>query len=93
MLRVYVPQQVGKRVKQDIMIADHSGKSTLTLWDSDVNAIEVNTSYHFNQLEIRKYMAKTYLSSQSTPSFQQIDPITETQLPPQKRMISSVFQS
>ena len=72
-VKMHEPQRVGKRVKQDITIADATATSTLTLWDNDVCTLELNTSYQFNRLETCCYMGKLYLSFPSVLSF---DPIT-----------------
>jgi ssDNA-binding replication factor A large subunit len=45
-VKVHQPQKVGeKRVKQDVTIADTTGKATLTLWDNDIGALEANNAY------------------------------------------------
>ena len=68
-LKIHQSQRVGgKRVKQDITIANKTGRATLTLWDKDVGVMEANTSYQFNRLETRSFMGKQYLSFPSTVS-------------------------
>lgn len=74
-LKVNAPQQVGRRFKQDVTIADETSKCILTLWDDHIGTIQANTSYQFNKLETRSYIGKVYLSFPSMPTFDTIDPV------------------
>ena len=49
-------------MKQDVMIADETGKARLTLWQDDINKLEVNKSYKFQMLTVRSFNALKYLS-------------------------------
>lgn len=52
----------GGLTKQDITIADETGRAILTLWEKDVETLTTNTSYHFNKVTVREYQGSKYLS-------------------------------
>ena len=52
----------GGLTKQDIIIADETGRATLTLWESDVETVTANLLYHFNNIIVREYQENKYLS-------------------------------
>ena len=62
-VKAHEPQivQTGK-TKQDYVIADASGKSTLTVWESYINSLQPQSSYQLNRLLVRIFMGKHYLS-------------------------------
>ena len=44
------PEKVGKNLrKQDVSISDATGVATLTLWESDINKVELEESYQMNR--------------------------------------------
>lgn len=49
-------------VKQDVIIADSTGTSRLTVWQSDVDSLTVGQSYIFNKVTVRSYDGLKYLS-------------------------------
>ena len=57
------PQEVngGKR-KQEVLIADATGSTILTLWETDINLLEESKSYQLNRLMLRVYLGKYQLS-------------------------------
>ncbi len=53
---------MGTKTKQDVVVADETAKSTVTLWENDVNSLKQGKSYQLNRLEVRMYMGKKHLS-------------------------------
>lgn len=45
----------GGLTKQDIIIADETGRATLTLWESDVETVMANLLYQFNNIIVHEY--------------------------------------
>ena len=75
--KIHKSQKFGEnKVKQDLTIADATGKATLTLWNQDIGVFTEHTSYKFNRLQVRSYMGKTYLSYPSVMSFSEVAPIS-----------------
>ena len=55
-LKVKQPVHVsGGLTKQDIIIADETGRAILTLWESDVETVTASLLYHFNNIIVREY--------------------------------------
>ena len=52
----------GKR-KQNVIIADTTGSATLTLWESDIDKLQEQESYHLIKLIVRINQGQHYLSS------------------------------
>ena len=50
------------KTKQDYVIADATGKATLTVWESYINSLQPQSSYQLNRLQVRIFMGKHYLS-------------------------------
>ena len=62
-LKVNEPQVVSTgKTKQEVTIADATGKSMLTLWESDINKLSEATSYQLNRMEIHFYLGKYSLT-------------------------------
>ena len=65
-LRLWVKQpvhvSVGDLTKQDIIIADKTGRATLTFWESNVETVMANLLYHFNNIIVCQYQGNKYLS-------------------------------
>ena len=60
---VHDPEKVGKnKRKQDVSISDATGVATLTLWEDDINKVELEESYQMNRLCVRSYRGKKQLS-------------------------------
>ena len=53
--------KVGTKTKQDVLVADNTGKATVTLWESNINALKQSRSYQLNRLEVRVYMERKHL--------------------------------
>ena len=78
-VKVHEPHKlnIGK-TKQDIVVADSTGKATVTLWEGDVGQLQENKSYKLNKLEVRSYQGKQYLSFPSTASQDDISDIEDS---------------
>ena len=48
--------------KQDIIVADSTGHTTLTLWEEDIGMIVENKSCQLNRIQIHHYLGKTELN-------------------------------
>ena len=51
-----------ENLKQDVIIADATAKSSVTLWESNVNAMQPQNSYQLNRVLVRIFMGKHHLS-------------------------------
>lgn len=71
------PQIVGNgKVKQDVIIADSTGTTNLTLWESDINTVTISQSYSMKRLLVRVFNSRHYLSLPSSGAIiEQIDDI------------------
>ena len=68
-LKVHEPQTVSTgKMKQDVVIADTTARSQVTLWESDMNKLEEHKSYQLNRAVVRIYMGKRYLTIPQTGS-------------------------
>ena len=57
------PAKVGQnKTKQEIFIADKTATANLTVWEGDVDKLEIGESYQFNRLVVRFYRGKKHLS-------------------------------
>ena len=62
-IKVNEPQPVGTgKLKQDVIIADATAKSSVTLWESNVNVMQPQNSYQLNRVLVRIFMGKHHLS-------------------------------
>ena len=62
-IKVNEPQPVGTgKLKQDVIIADATAKSSVTLWESNVNAMQPQNLYQLNRVLVRIFMGKHHLS-------------------------------
>ena len=43
----------GGKIKQEILVADSTGKATLTLWESNIDSLKLHKLYQLNRLQIR----------------------------------------
>ena len=50
------------KLKQEIVVADETGHTTLTLWEDDIGMISENKSYQFNRIQIYHYLGRTELT-------------------------------
>ena len=66
---------MGTKTKQDVVVADATAKSTVTLWENDVNSLQQGISYQLNRLEVRVYMGKKHISFPSSLSKDEISDI------------------
>lgn len=70
-LKVFPPQHVGldgKR-KQDVSVADHTDKSTVVLWEENVNTLKHGQSYNLNFL-VKEFQGEKHLSIPKELSYQ-----------------------
>ena len=73
-IKVNDPQTLhGGKTKQDVIVADGTGKATIILWGSNIGLLQQHESYQLNRLQIRFYQNKPQLSFPSTPSFDKLD--------------------
>ena len=68
----------GGKTKQDIVVADSTGKATVTVWEGNVGRLQERKSYKLNKLEVRSYQGKQYLSFPSTASQDDISDIEDS---------------
>ena len=66
---------MGTKTKQDVVVADATAKSTVTLWENDVSSLQQGISYQLNRLEVRVYMGKKHISFPSSLSKDEISDI------------------
>ena len=56
------PQVVAKeKTKQEIVIANHSGTTLLTLWENEIDQLTVHKSYQLNHMQLHKFLGKPEL--------------------------------
>ena len=68
----------GGKTKQDITIKDDTGSATLTMWEKDVDSLNLGESYQFNRIVVRSFKGKTNLSlPPSGASVQPIDDLSD----------------
>lgn len=78
-MKVHEPSKLsGGKTKQDIIVADSTGKATVTLWEDNIGRLQENISYKLNKLEVRSYQGKQYLSFPSTASQDDISDIEDS---------------
>ena len=66
-VRVKPPMTVtGGKQKQQVIIADSSGTTSLTLWEEDIGLLSENKSYHLHRVQVHRYLGRTELT---LPSF------------------------
>lgn len=61
-VKVHEPQKAGSKKKQDVLVADSSGRAVITLWEADINSLHEKKSYQLSRLEVREYKGKKHLS-------------------------------
>ena len=54
--------QVGRRVKQDVSVADKSGMARVTVWEGNVNAMVKDRSYCLKNFMVREYQRTKYFT-------------------------------
>ena len=67
----------GGKVKEEVIVADSTGKATVTLWVTDVGLLKQHKSYQLNRLEIRYYQGKHHLSFPSAASVDEISDVED----------------
>ena len=67
----------GKK-KQDVVVADSTGQTTLTLWEQDVGMILEGKSYKLNRIQVHHYLGTTALTyPQFGATAEQIDDLLD----------------
>lgn len=57
------PQTVnGGKKKQEIVLADETGTATLTLWEADIDSLQLSQSYAFTKLVVRIFLDNHFLT-------------------------------
>ena len=64
----------GKK-KQDVVIADNTGSTTITLWENDIDMLEVTKCYRLAKVLTQEYKNRSYLSFPASGSVSEIDAI------------------
>ena len=57
-------------MKQDVTISDNTGSTRLTLWQTDIDKLEVGTSYKLKNLILKSFDGSRYLCPKSDWSFE-----------------------
>ena len=66
-IKISDPAKVGKGLtKQEVTIADRTDGALLTLWESDVQTLDIGFSYQFNRLIVCSYHGNRQLSLPAT---------------------------
>ena len=60
-------RNAGKEV-QEVIIADATASAKCTLWETSINTLHVNKSYHLQQFYVQEFGSKKYLSMQKEGS-------------------------
>ena len=66
---------------QDLKVADSSGSIRLTVWADIVDKLEVNQSYQLQNVSVRKYKGRKFLSTSTIIKVTQIDDIGAVDMP------------
>lgn len=66
--------------KQDIAVSDSTGTARLTLWEPEINKMELQKSYKLSGIMVKEYQDKKYLSTPKEISLiEEIDDIGEVE--------------
>ena len=77
-LKVNDPQSVGGgKMKQDVVIADDTAKTIMTLWETNIDLLKPLKSYQLNRLIVKAYQGKNQLSFPSVSSIDEIEDIED----------------
>lgn len=75
-----------KLTKQEVLIADSTGNTTLTLWEDDLNSLELHECYHITKVNVRVFGGDHGLSfprfGASTAKIEDIGTVNETRAYP-----------
>ena len=52
----------GNKRKQDVIIADNTGRAKLTLWEQNIDALTPDSSYSLQNFVVREYEGRKFLS-------------------------------
>ena len=62
-VKVNEAQHVSKdKVKQEVIVADDSASTTLSLWGEDIGKLKENKSYQLNRMQVHKFLGQTQLT-------------------------------
>lgn len=66
-----------------VAIADESSQIKLQLWDSQISAVKMHSSYTFTNLSVREYDGEKFLTTTKNSAIEEIDavPVPETTVP------------
>ena len=48
--------------KQDVIIGDDTGTTTLTLWEQNIGILTENTSYQLSRVQVHSYLGRSELT-------------------------------
>ena len=75
-------EEINKKVKRDVIIADHTAASKVVLWEGHVDSLEEGKSYNLKNFHVKEYQFKKHLSMPKTDfEISQIDDIENTVQP------------
>ena len=88
-------KNVGKNLtKQEVIIADKTGNTILTLWESDIDTLKIAESYHVTKLNVRIFCGSYTLSfpkiGASITNIDDIGEVMETQEDPSEPFMDGV---
>lgn len=66
-IKVTQPELVSDKTKQDVYVADATGSIRLTLWQEDINKLDVNQSYLLKNVNVSIKSSSTSLSLKMMP--------------------------
>ena len=66
---------------QDLKVADSSGSIRLTVWVDTVDKLEINQSYQLQNVTIREYRGKKFLSASTVTQVTPINDIGSVKIP------------
>ena len=92
---IETPKKVGKNLtKQEVIIADSTGNTVLTLWESDVNSLQLAESYYLTKLRVKIFCGDYGLSypnfGASVSKIEDIGDVIETRSDPSESSIQGV---
>ena len=52
-VKVHEPQKAGSKKKQDVLVADSSGRAVITLWEADINSLHTYSLNPYLQMKMK----------------------------------------
>lgn len=71
------------KTKQDVIVAEQTGSTTITLWEDDINSLTEGTCYKLNRIQVHTFLATKQLTFPSFgASIQQINALPNIDFQP-----------